>query len=282
MENRIIYSDEFGNEIRFSSVREWNGIAKFSGMSAKYVLQGVEYYQINQKKYMVRSGEYLIGNEKTESEVTIQSDVNVVGLCIDISEALVRETCSKFNLDSDFYDFLIHQQLIVNKYNQSNTILGKKLEDLAKVIQNKQQYQFNLNLFEQLSYSLIEDQIQIYQKIGRLKFKKQFTQKEVFIQLISAKDFIDKNWNKSLDLNSIAHEAHMSKFHFARLFKDVIGLSPYQYLISVKMTKALAYLKENQTVQSVSEILNYPDISSFSKAFSKHYGIPPSLHEKIA
>lgn len=282
MENRIIYSDEFGNEIRFSSVREWNGIAKFSGMSAKYVLQGVEYYQINQKKYMVRSGEYLIGNEKTESEVTIQSDVNVVGLCIDISEALVRETCSKFNLDSDFYDFLIQQQLIVNKYNQSNTILGKKLEDLAKVIQNKQQYQFNLNLFEQLSYSLIEDQIQIYQKIGRLKFKKQFTQKEVFIQLISAKDFIDKNWNKSLDLNSIAHEAHMSKFHFARLFKDVIGLSPYQYLISVKMTKALAYLKENQTVQSVSEILNYPDISSFSKAFSKHYGIPPSLHEKIA
>ncbi len=282
MENRIIYSDEFGNEIRFSSVREWNGIAKFSGMSAKYVLQGVEYYQINQKKYMVRSGEYLIGNEKTESEVTIQSDVNVVGLCIDISEALVRETCSKFNLDSDFYDFLIHQQLIVNKYNQSNTILGKKLEDLAKVIQNKQQYQFNLNLFEQLSYSLIEDQIQIYQKIGRLKFKKQFTQKEVFIQLISAKDFIDKNWNKSLDLNSIAHEAHMSKFHFARLFKDVIGLSPYQYLISVKMTKALAFLKENQTVQSVSEILNYPDISSFSKAFSKHYGIPPSLHEKIA
>ncbi len=282
MENRIIYSDEFGNEIRFSSVREWNGIAKFSGMSAKYVLQGVEYYQINQKKYMVRSGEYLIGNEKTESEVTIQSDVNVVGLCIDISETLVRETCSKFNLDSDFYDFLIQQQLIVNKYNQSNTILGKKLEDLAKVIQNKQQYQFNLNLFEQLSYSLIEDQIQIYQKIGRLKFKKQFTQKEVFIQLISAKDFIDKNWNKSLDLNSIAHEAHMSKFHFARLFKDVIGLSPYQYLISVKMTKALAYLKENQTVQSVSEILNYPDISSFSKAFSKHYGIPPSLHEKIA
>jgi AraC family transcriptional regulator len=282
MENRIIYSDEFGNEIRFSSVREWNGIAKFSGMSAKYVLQGVEYYQINQKKYMVRSGEYLIGNEKTESEVTIQSDVNVVGLCIDISEALVRETCSKFNLDSDFYDFLIQQQLIVNKYNQSNTILGKKLEDLAKVIQNKQQYQFNLNLFEQLSYSLIEDQIQIYQKIGRLKFKKQFTQKEVFIQLISAKDFIDKNWNKSLDLNSIAHEAHMSKFHFARLFKDVIGLSPYQYLISVKMTKALAFLKENQTVQSVSEILNYPDISSFSKAFSKHYGIPPSLHEKIA
>ncbi len=282
MENRIIYSDEFGNEIRFSSVREWNGIAKFSGMSAKYVLQGVEYYQINQKKYMVRSGEYLIGNEKTESEVTIQSDVNVVGLCIDISETLVRETCSKFNLDSDFYDFLIHQQLIVNKYNQSNTILGKKLEDLAKVIQNKQQYQFNLNLFEQLSYSLIEDQIQIYQKIGRLKFKKQFTQKEVFIQLISAKDFIDKNWNKSLDLNSIAHEAHMSKFHFARLFKDVIGLSPYQYLISVKMTKALAFLKENQTVQSVSEILNYPDISSFSKAFSKHYGIPPSLHEKIA
>ena len=282
MENRIIFSDEFGNEIRFSSVREWNGIAKFSGMSAKYVLQGVEHYQINHKNYAVRSGEYLIGNEKTESEVKIQSDVDVVGLCIDISEVLVRETCSKFNLDSDFYDFLFHQQLIVNKYNQSNSILGKKLEDLAKAINNKQHYQFNLKLFEQLSHSLIEDQIQIYQKIGRLKFKKQFTQKEVFIQLISAKDFIDKNWNTSLDLNSIAHEAHMSKFHFARLFKDVIGLSPYQYLISVKMKKALAFLKENQSVQSVSEILNYPDISSFSKAFSKHYGIPPSLHEKIA
>lgn len=282
VENRIIYSDALGNEIRFSAVRNWNGKARFSGMSAKFVLQGEENYHTSEKKYSIREGEYLIGNQNTVSEVCIQSKKDVLGLCIDISKEMVLEVGKEFVLESDFYDFLFQQQLIVNKYNQSNSLLGKELEIIAALIHSNESFQFNLETFKNLSQSLIIDQIQIYQNYGRLKFKKQFTKKEIFSQLMIAKDFMELNWNKSLELDDIAKEAGMSKFHFTRVFKDVFGVSPYQHFIKIKMHHALSFLKKEETVQFVSEILGYPDLSSFSKAFSKYYGLPPSLFRKLA
>jgi AraC-like DNA-binding protein len=96
------------------------------------------------------------------------------------------------------------------------------------------------------------------------------------------KDFMERNWNKNLDLETISKEAGMSKYHFARLFRDVFGLSPYQFFIALKMKNAHRILSEGKSIQSIAELLGYPDVSSFSKAFSKFYGLPPSLHQKIA
>ena len=280
--NRIIYSDEIGNEIRFSSVRTWNGPAKFAGMSSKFVLQGTEVYQTSEKKYAVTEGEYLLGNQKTESLVSVHSNTEVLGLCIDISENLVKTICQKWELTEDFFDYLFNQQLLVNKYNKCNSLLGKELETIANSIHQRKAIFIDKSLFYTLATALVEDQIKIYQNYGRLNFKKQYTKKEVFSQLMHGKDFMERNWNKILDLETISKEAGMSKYHFARLFRDVFGLSPYQFFIALKMKNALSILSEGKTIQSTSELLGYPDVSSFSKAFSKFYGLPPSLHQKIA
>lgn len=280
--NRTIYSDHLGNEIRISSIREWSGKAKFNGMSAKYVLQGIEFYITSKKNYTISEGEYLIGNQFTESNVMIQSEVDVMGLCIDISEEVVIQMCHKLKTDVSFLNYLLKQQLIVNKYNRRNSLLGKQLDHLAWIIFKNEEHNFDISLFERLSQALIEDQILIFQTYGRLKFKKQFTKKEVFDQLMKAKDFMESNWNKGINLETIAKEIGMSKFHFARIYKDVFGTSPYQFLISLKMQNALNLLKKEKSVQEVADSIGYPDVSSFSKAFSKFYGLPPSLHQKIA
>lgn len=280
--NRTIFSDHLGNEIRFSSIREWSGKAKFNGMSAKYVLQGIEFYITSKKNYTISEGEYLIGNQFTESNVMIQSEVDVLGLCIDISEEIVIQMCQKLKIDASFLNYLLKQQLIVNKYNRRNSLLGKQLDHLAWIIFKNEEHNFDISLFERLSQALIEDQILIFQTYGRLKFKKQFTKKEVFDQLMKAKDFMESNWNRGISLETIAKEIGMSKFHFARMYKDVFGTSPYQFLISLKMKNAMNLLKKEKSVQEVADSIGYPDVSSFSKAFSKFYGLPPSLHQKIA
>ena len=92
-------------------------------------------------------------------------------MCIDISEILVNEMCAQFDLDNCFFDFLLHHQLIVNKYNRGNSQLGKKLEEIAQSIYSQQELELNLPLFGKLSHLLIEDRIKIYQNYGRLNLK---------------------------------------------------------------------------------------------------------------
>ena len=56
-----------------------------------------------------------------------------------------------------------------------------------------------------------------------------------------------------------------------------MGITPVNYITQVKMKKALEYLYEqNYSVKEVAALVGYTDIYTFSKAFKKIYGIPPS------
>jgi AraC family transcriptional regulator len=62
----------------------------------KYVASGEEIYYANGKKYNVKVGEYIIGNEFTKSLVQINSSESVQGLCIDISSEIISEVAEFF------------------------------------------------------------------------------------------------------------------------------------------------------------------------------------------
>ena len=76
----------------------------------------------------------------------------------------------------------------------------------------------------------------------------QYPRQYMYMRAVRAKLFIDENFAAAIDLNKIADEACFSKFHFVRLFKEIYGRTPYQYLTDVRIEKAKAYLEEGQTV----------------------------------
>lgn len=79
-----------------------------------------------------------------------------------------------------------------------------------------------------------------------------------------------------LSLNEMASEACMSRFHFVRCFKKRFGLTPYQYVVNIRIRKAKELLKMGYPVTEVSILTGYPSIFSFSKQFKKVVGNPPS------
>ena len=95
-------------------------------------------------------------------------------------------------------------------------------------------------------------------------------------RLVQAKLFIDSHYADNIDLDNIADEAYFSKFHFIRKFKNIYRKTPHQYLIFVRIEKAMELLKTGIPVSEVCYAVGFESLSSFSGLFKRIAGITPS------
>lgn len=79
-------------------------------------------------------------------------------------------------------------------------------------------------------------------------------------------------------LTSLAAEARMSPFYFARVFSDLMGEPPHQYLVSLRLRRAAELLRAGASVTEAALKSGFPDVSHFSKTFHRRYGVPPSRY----
>ena len=99
----------------------------------------------------------------------------------------------------------------------------------------------------------------------------------LYRRIIQAKLFIDNNYADEIDLDNISDEAYFSKFHFIRLFKQIYGKTPHQYLTSIRIDKAKQLLTKGATVSEVCVSVGFESLSSFSTLFKNRVGETPSL-----
>ena len=100
----------------------------------------------------------------------------------------------------------------------------------------------------------------------------------LYRRLVQAKLFIDAHYADNIDLDTIADEAYFSKFHFIRQFKNIYRKTPHQYLIFVRIEKALELLKTDIPVSEVCYAIGFESLSSFSRLFKRIVGIAPSTY----
>jgi AraC-like DNA-binding protein len=79
-------------------------------------------------------------------------------------------------------------------------------------------------------------------------------------------------------LTSLAAEAGLSPFHFARVFSELVGEPPHRYLVRVRLQRAAKLLRMGALVTEAAVKSGFPDVNHFSKTFHRRYGIPPSRY----
>lgn len=97
-------------------------------------------------------------------------------------------------------------------------------------------------------------------------------------RIVQAKLYIDQHYAEDIELFSIAHEAHYSKYHFIRNFKAVYGRTPHQYLTFIRIEQARRLLAEGMPVTDVCYAVGFEEPGSFSRLFKRHTGINPSIY----
>lgn len=273
-----------GNIFNLSSLKEFEKPIGSYGFGIKFVCDGIERYTINKKNFTVSPGSYILLNGEKEGSVTIDSQKTVKGLCLNISDKMIADVVASLQApdtaisDIGLSDFFYTEHFLENQYHASNTILGKKLLELGTQVNSGlfSTDEITEDLFYELTERLVADQIQVFKQLQAIPSVKSETRRDLCRQVLNGKDFIDFHYTQSLTVEKIARAAGMSEYHFFRLFKQMIGLSPYQYILSKRLKRSAELLKSEYSVSDVAIAMGFSDIFSFSKAFKKHFGVPPT------
>lgn len=96
-----------------------------------------------------------------------------------------------------------------------------------------------------------------------------------------AVELMQAHLHRDLALEEIASAAHLSPFHFARLFKKLTGATPHAYLAGLRAARAQALLAETDlSITEVGARVGYMSSSHFARAFRLATGISPRAYRK--
>ncbi len=97
------------------------------------------------------------------------------------------------------------------------------------------------------------------------------------------RDRIDREYAQPLDVEALARGAHMSAGHLSRQFKLAYGESPYSYLMTRRIERAMALLRHGElTVTEVCFAVGCSSLGTFSTRFAELVGVPPSVYKREA
>lgn len=92
----------------------------------------------------------------------------------------------------------------------------------------------------------------------------------------TAAQLIDAQGTRPLALGDLARAAGLSEFHLLRVFRRCIGITPHQYLMRVRLLRAIDFLRDTDLpVTSIAYESGWEDLSNFNRAFRRELGCSP-------
>jgi len=94
-------------------------------------------------------------------------------------------------------------------------------------------------------------------------------------QLGQVIDYVRSGIHTAISLEALASTIHLSIFHFSRLFKNTLGMSPYQFVLQLKIEYAKRLIKQKHPIGDIAYKLGFTDSAHFCNAFKKITGQSP-------
>jgi transcriptional regulator GlxA family with amidase domain len=97
------------------------------------------------------------------------------------------------------------------------------------------------------------------------------------------RDRMDREYAQPLDVEALARGVNMSAGHLSRAFKQAYGESPYSYLMTRRIERAMALLQVGElSVTEVCFAVGFSSLGTFSTRFTELVGVPPSVYRREA
>lgn len=244
--------------------------------SVKMVLSGVENYTVNDKPFSLVENRYLVVDKNQKVALNIQSNEDVNGICIFPNKALLNEVA---HTRISTQEALLDNALESNEINLLHSLFGYHKNRTGQFLNqhipwilqsNAQQKPVHIDgFYYKLAECLVDDQLEFNGKLRGISSTKKSTKEELFRRVTVAKDYMEDNYSQNIQLDELAQYAHLSKYHFTRTFKALFQLSPYQYLLQLRLQKAQLLLQQNYSYQEVSNRIGFSDGNNLRKALKK-------------
>ena len=144
-----------------------------------------------------------------------------------------------------------------------------------KIIQELQLCRYG---YEDYIVSLFKD---ILLLVDRQQHEQKKTTGNVQEQIERAAAYFNENYNTKISIDDYAESLHISTNWFIHNFKQYTGMSPAQYILSLRMVNAQSLLERTTyNIKEISEIVGYENPLYFSRVFKKEIGKSPAQYRK--
>ena len=104
--------------------------------------------------------------------------------------------------------------------------------------------------------------------------------KENFDRISLVVQHMNRYYNSNLSLADYAAMCNLSKYHFLRVFEQIVGISPLEYRNQIRLEHAAELLcNERSSIEEISNTVGYSSASYFSSAFKRKYGCSPKQYQ---
>lgn len=286
-QNKLSLNKPAGTDsVYYSELNEWFTTNAFRSFSLKYVVNKCIYYKSGKKEHAVHAGNFLLACKQPDVKAYFDSAFPVKSICIDIRPETVEEafavmTTNHIDFDN-FLDGYFRQPYFFESVCPANAAVpfsGQLKELVAAIHYGKVDALVDKEWFLKLAEKIIYHEYGNYQSLNALSSLKPDTKKELLHRLKKAKNYMDEQFLFINDIQEVAIHCSLSEFHFFRSFRQAFAVTPYQYILRKRLELAAALLRQNKmSITAIALHCNFPDLFTFSKAFKKHYHMPPSVY----
>lgn len=102
------------------------------------------------------------------------------------------------------------------------------------------------------------------------------------VSIVRAIEYLENNWDKEYNLNKAAKAAGLSPYHFSRVFKSDVGITPYNYYRKLKVEHLMEKLRDtNMTVKEAFHACGLEYCGHSFHVFKKHVGVTPLKYREM-
>lgn len=257
-------------------------------MQIWYICRGVCNHWINNVEYkMVRGDLFILPPYVVHKVKPIEGeDIHIIGC--EFSARFFDERFNDFNKSKELFDFaylepfLVSEDMVKPKLNLSAEAQLKVEEIMKEMLQ---EYNGQNKYYDMIIKADVLKLLAILSREYSNNTPRE--SQEIFDKyrsaILDAINYIHDNYNEELHLEDICRYSMMSKTYFCSIFKSLTGKTFTEYLIHLRIQKALDMLvKSNVPITKICYDVGFNDVTHFCRTFKKIVGVSPKYYRKAS
>lgn len=290
--------DNFDEQMHFSRFKKHNIIFNTTSnyskcdnhvgcLSFKTILNGEEWYVVNNRRIAVRPGQFLILNNEQNYSCSIDQE-RVRGFSVFFKEEFASEV---FRNEVSNEEAILDNPFSIDKkspeffqtLNYITPELQLQLTTLFFALENDGFHAMTDEKLVLLLEHVIRSHKSEIKRVDRVAAIKLSSKIEIYKRLCIAKDLLHSTFMNNPDLNTLSSSACLSVPQLIRQFRSVFKLTPHQYLIELKLRRAIELLKfSHKPINEITWECGFENMSAFCRAFKTAYDTQPMNYRKTS
>jgi AraC-like DNA-binding protein len=252
-----------------------------TNLSLKSVARGTALYATRQGRHLVTEDSFLILNHGQEYSLEFQGSTITETLALFFEHGLVEQVADSLGTPAQRQlDEIAPRPLTVDWYERlypNRGRVGTILRSLHRGVRTRTASRSWLeDRFFALAAAMIELRDGVRAEVDQFPGRRAATREELYRRLHRGRDFLSASYTGPVSVAMAANAAHLSPYHFHRMFKSAFQQTPMQFVQDCRLRAAQRLLvATDQPVTSICFAVGFESLGSFSWLFRKRFGLSP-------